>query len=88
MLSLIPLNEHFLALKNKFNNEQKELKTKLIATEGLHQGTKRSRKVEEEIEFLKDELSDLQAEIDAPPAAGGCKPLQAGMCKAGARNPR
>ena len=25
----IPLNEHFLALKNKFNNEQKELKTRV-----------------------------------------------------------
>ena len=25
----IPLNEHFLALKNKFNNEQKELKAKV-----------------------------------------------------------
>ncbi len=24
----IPLNEHFLALKNKFNNEQKELKAR------------------------------------------------------------
>ena len=25
----IPLNEHFLALKNKFNNEQKELQAKV-----------------------------------------------------------
>lgn len=25
----IPLNEHFLALKNKFNNEQKELRTRV-----------------------------------------------------------
>lgn len=25
----IPLNEHFLALKNKFNNEQKELKARV-----------------------------------------------------------
>ena len=25
----IPLNEHFLALKNKFNNEQKELKNRV-----------------------------------------------------------
>ena len=30
----IPLNEHFLALKNKFNNEQKELKTRVQNAQG------------------------------------------------------
>ena len=68
---------------DELHDEQRELKSKLIATEGLHQGTKRSKKVEDEIEFLKDELSDLQSEIDAPPTAGGCKPAR--PCKGGGK---
>ncbi len=58
--------------------EQKDLQKKLIAVEGLMQGTKKSKKQNEEIEDLKEELHDIQCEIDAPPLSGHIKPARPG----------
>lgn len=56
----IPLNEHFLALKNKFNNEQDALKKQI---EGLENDMKFEKERNEhkthQIEILKKEFSEL-----------------------------
>ena len=58
--------------------EQEDLNRKLIQVEGLISGDKKSKKVQEEIEFLKEELHDIQCEIDAPPLHGQIKPARPG----------
>jgi hypothetical protein len=58
--------------------EQSDLQQKLIATEGLMQGTKKSKQKQEEIDYLKEELHDIQCEIDAPPLHGQLKPARPG----------
>lgn len=55
----IPLNEHFLALKNKFNNEKDTLEKQYRATE---EEMKRSQ---EENEAKKDRIEILRNEHDA-----------------------
>jgi hypothetical protein len=62
----------------ELHEEKKQLRKKLIATEGLHQNTKKSKKQQEEIAFIKEELEDIQKEIDAPPRQGHIKPARPG----------
>lgn len=56
----IPLNEHFLALKNKFNNEQDGLKKQIEALENEMKFEKeRNEHKTHQIEILKKEFAEL-----------------------------
>lgn len=56
----IPLNEHFLALKNKFNNEQDILRKKEeIKEEEILLETNLNKKKSHKIEILKREFEDI-----------------------------
>ena len=55
----IPLNEHFLALKNKFNNEQDVLKKKVEIMEAeIKQEEAENKKKTYKIEILKREFEE------------------------------
>lgn len=55
----IPLNEHFLALKNKFNNEQDVLKKKVEIMEAeIKQEEAENKKKSYKIDILKREFED------------------------------
>lgn len=55
----IPLNEHFLALKNKFNNEKDTLEKQFRATED------EMKRAQEENDAKKDRIEILRSEHDA-----------------------
>jgi len=60
----IPLNEHFLALKNKFNNEQDSLKKKSeIAEEELKKLDKENKQKNQKIGILKREYEDVSEDF-------------------------
>ncbi len=60
----IPLNEHFLALKNKFNNEQDSLKKKSeIAEEELKKLDKENKQKKQKIGILKREYDDVSEDF-------------------------
>lgn len=55
----IPLNEHFLALKNKFNNEQSELKTEVKNKEQECQAVLDSNdEKQDRIRYLKQQYDE------------------------------
>ena len=54
----IPLNEHFLALKNKYNNETNALNKKYESEFKKHEGQKRMNKT------LKENISSSQRECN------------------------
>lgn len=60
----IPLNEHFLALKNKFNNEQDALKKKAeIMDEELKKLDMENKQKNHKIDILKREYEDLSTDF-------------------------
>lgn len=59
----IPLNEHFLALKNKFNNDQKELeKQEASRNEELRKEMRENEEKKNRIRIMKSEFERLEAE--------------------------
>ena len=57
----IPLNEHILALKNKFNNEQDALdKNEKLMDQEIHKEKTENKKKNGKIEILKREYDDMQ----------------------------
>lgn len=60
----IPLNEHFLALKNKFNNEQDLLtKTVEIMKEEIQKEENANRQRNHKIEILKREYEEISTKF-------------------------
>ena len=56
----IPLNEHFLALKNKFNNEQADLKKEVELRENeINQDKEKNDQSRHRIDILKGEHADI-----------------------------
>ena len=56
----IPLNEHFLALKNKFNNEQDLLKKNVeIMEEDIRKEEQANKQRNHRIEILKREFEEI-----------------------------
>lgn len=56
----IPLNEHFLALKNKFNNEQDLLKKSVeVMEEDIHTEENANKQRSHKIEILKREYDEI-----------------------------
>ena len=56
----IPLNEHFLALKNKFNNEQDMLKKSLeIMEEDIKKEKDTNKQRNNKIDILKQEYEEI-----------------------------
>ena len=56
----IPLNEHFLALKNKFNNEQSDLKKSVMLQENeIKQDQDKNEASEHRIHILKGEYQEI-----------------------------
>ena len=57
----IPLNEHFLALKNKFNNEQNDLKNEVKSKEAEIQTVHDSNEAKRNrIQYLKKQYDDAE----------------------------
>ena len=57
----IPLNEHFLALKNKFNNEQKELKTRVQqAQDDIERDEANNENKRHRIEVMQNDFKKIQ----------------------------
>ena len=57
----IPLNEHFLALKNKFNNEQKELKARVKnAQDEIDRDEQSNENKRHRIEVLQNDYRKVQ----------------------------
>ena len=60
----IPLNEHFLALKGKFNNEQKILeKNKNILEEEIRNEEKANKQRKNKIDILKREFDEIHLNL-------------------------
>lgn len=60
----IPLNEHFLALKNKFNNEQDSLKKKgEIMDDELRKLDSENKQKNHKINILKNEYDELSTDF-------------------------
>ena len=56
----IPLNEHFLALKNKFNNESADLKKKVtIQQNEIQQDMDKNDASRHRIDILKGEFNEI-----------------------------
>ena len=57
----IPLNEHFLALKNKFNNEQKELKARVQqAQDDIERDEANNENKRHRIEVMQNDFRKIQ----------------------------
>ena len=57
----IPLNEHFLALKNKFNNEQKELKARVQqAQDDIERDEANNENKRHRIEVMQNDFKKIQ----------------------------
>lgn len=57
----IPLNEHFLALKNKFNNEQKELKARVQnAKDEIERDEASNENKRHRIEVMQNDFRKIQ----------------------------
>lgn len=60
----IPLNEHFLALKNKFNKEQNFLKEQIKQMETELEGEKQiNQKLNRNINIKRNEYEDLTRQV-------------------------
>ena len=61
----IPLNEHFLALKNKFNNEQSDLKKSVMLQENeIKQDEDKNQAAEHRIHILKGEYQEISRKFN------------------------
>ena len=61
----IPLNEHFLALKNKYNNEQNDLKNEVKSKEAeIEQIINSNEDKKTRIHYLRDQHQDFLKKFD------------------------
>jgi hypothetical protein len=61
----IPLNEHFIALKNKFNCEKEEMERKARNLQDeIQNETMKNRQRQHKIEILGHEFNDIQGNHD------------------------
>ena len=61
----IPLNEHFLALKNKFNNEQKELKARVQqAQDEIERDEQNNDQKRHRIDVMQNDYKKIQGRFE------------------------
>lgn len=65
-------------LLDGIQSDKIDLLKKLHKLEGVHHDVKRTKAQQEEIDFLKEELKELENELDAPPMKGAVKPARPG----------